>query len=126
MQMTLEFDQQLQYQNYVDVEEIGQFALEASNDEGMYWYIVVRTIMGTTTIATCGPVVPDIDILPNGFSTTLTKMPYKEDKLGKTIGFWLNDKSKKLTTARVLDIEEAINQFRDLKDYLINFRDDTL
>ncbi len=56
---------------------------------------------------------------------TLDKMPYKEDKLSRTITMWLNDRSKKVTNARMLDIEEAIDQFRDLKEYLRNYSEDT-
>lgn len=123
--MQFEFNQQLMPQSLVEVEEIGQFGLEAWNDAGYYYYLVIRTILGTSVVSTCGPVVPDIDILPSGFKMTLDKMPYKEEKLIKTISFFLNDKSKALTHAQVLPVEEAIRQFRELKDYLITFSEET-
>lgn len=123
--MQFEFDQELMPQALIEIPEIGQFGLEASNDEGYFYYLIVRTLLGTTTIATCGPIIPDIEILPSGFSMSLVKMPYREDKLSKTISFFLNDKSKKLTEAKLIDIDEAINQFRELKDYLKNFREET-
>lgn len=122
--MTAEFNQQLMPQSSVDIDEMGQFALEAWNDDGMYYYLVVRTLLGTTTIATCGPVVPDVELLPSGFSMTLDKMPYKEDKLAKTINFWLNGKDKKLTNAVTIKPEDAIENFRDLKAYLQNYSED--
>lgn len=123
--MQFEFNQQLMPQNLVEIEEIGQFGLEGWNSEGYYWYLIIRTCLGTATVATCGPVVPDIELLPSGFKMTLDKMPYKEEKLAKTISYFLNDRSKCLTEARVIPIDEAISQFRELKDYLINFSEET-
>lgn len=123
--MQFEFNQQLMPQSLVEVDEIGQFGLEAWNDEGYYYYLIIRTILGTSVVSTCGPVVPDIDILPSGFKMTLDKMPFKEDKLAKTISFFLNDRSKALTHARVLPVEETVAQFRELKDYLLTFSEET-
>lgn len=123
--MIFEFNKQLMPQNLVEIDEVGEFGLEASNDEGYFYYLVIRTLLGTTTIATCGPIIPDIEMLPSGFKMTLDKMPFKEDKLAKTISFFLNDTKKGITQARVISIDEAIKQFRELKDYLINFSEDT-
>lgn len=119
--MQFEFDQELKAQNNIEIDDIGFFGLEASNSEGYYYYLVIRSIMGTSIIATCGPVIPDLDALPSGFKMTLDKMPYKEDKLIKTISYFLNDKSKKITDAKVMEVNEAINEFRELKEYLLNF-----
>lgn len=117
----LEYDQELQFMNGIDIADIGQFAIEANNDEGFFWYLIVRTSLGTTSIAECGPVIPDVELLPNNFKQSLTKMPFKEDKLIKAISFFLNDKSKKITKAIEVDINDALNQFRDFKSYLENY-----
>lgn len=121
---TFEFNQQLLPQSLVDIQELGQFALEGINEEGYFYYLVVRTSLGTVTLADCGPVVPDITLLPSGYQTSLERMPYKEDKVSRAINMWLNDRSKKLTEAKVIDIEEAIAQFRDLGEYLTNYSDE--
>lgn len=121
---TFEFNNQLMPQSLVDIENIGDFAIEASNDQGEFWYLVVRTLLGTVTLASCGPLVPDVELLPSGYSCVLNRMEYKEDRLEKTINVWLNDRSKLLTQAKILPIEEAIDQFRDLGDYLRRFGTD--
>lgn len=123
--MQFEFNNQLMPQNLIEIEEIGQFAIEAWNDEGYYWYMVIRTSLGMASVATCGPVFPDISMLPSGYCCCLNKMPYKEDKIAKTISFFLNDKGKKITEAKIITIDEAISQFRDLGDYLANYSDET-
>lgn len=123
--MQFEFNQQLMPQSLVEVEEIGEFALEGWNDEGYYYYLIIKTILGTSIISTCGPVVPDIDILPAGFKITLDKTAYKEDKLIKNISYFLNDRSKALTYAQVITVDDALKQFRDLRSYLATLSEET-
>ena len=102
----------------LDVDNIGDCAIEAWNEEGMYYHIIIRTDCGMSTITTSGPVMPNVDLLPSGFKQDLYIMPYKEDKLMKTIANFLNDGSKKIKEAKTMEIEDAIAEFRDLKDYL--------
>lgn len=106
-------------QNLIDINDIGQCCLECSNEEGMFFYIIIKTSLGKTTIATCGPVIPDVNQLPSGFSTTLKRMDYKEDKIAKEIMFFLNDK-KKITEAKEITFDVAISNFKELSNYLKN------
>ena len=122
--MTFEFNQQLMPQNLIDIENIGDFALEGINDEGNFYYLIVRTTLGITTLASCGPVVPDVNLLPSGYCTYISRMQYKEDKVAKQINIWLNDKSKALTKASLIEIEDALDQFRDLGEYMRNYSED--
>ncbi len=122
--ITFEFNQQLMPQSLIDVENIGDFAIEASNDEGVFWYLIVKTSLGVTTMVSCGPVVPDVNLLPSGYCTYLSRIDYKEDKLIKQINMWLNDRSKKLTSASIVDIEDALDQFRDVGEYMRNYSED--
>ena len=123
--MEFEFDKQLEAQNSIEIENIGDFGLEGINEDGFRYYLAVKTLYGQTIIAYCGPIMPDIDILPSGFSTGLNKMEYKEDRLNKFISLWLNDKYKKIKDASVLSFEEAVLEFKDLSDYLNNLSEDT-
>ena len=144
--MQFEFNHQLMPQNLIEIDEIGQFGLEAWNGEGFYWYLIVRTCLGTATIATCGPIIPDIELLPSGFKMTLDKMPYKEDKLAKNISYFLNDRTKCITDAKttlgkittssnnivdqLIQLQELVhdtegsNITEDYKDYAVLFGED--
>ena len=122
---SFEFNQQLVPQSLVDIEEVGQVALEGINEEGLFWYLIIKTSLGTTTIAECGPVVPDVDFLPDSYGTRLTRMPYKEDKLERYVNMWLNDRSKKLTEAKVIKVDDALDEFRDIGTYMRNYSDTT-
>ena len=123
--MQFEFNNQLMPQSLLEVDNLGEFGIEAHNDLGYYWYMVVRTILGTSIISTCGPVLPDIALLPDGFSMNLQKEDYKEDKIARIVSKFLNDFKKGITDAKVIDPIEAIDQFRELKDYLKTLREET-
>ncbi len=123
--MEFEFDKQLEAQNSIEIENIGDFGLEAIDEDGLRHYLAVKTLYGWSVIASCGPVMLDTDVLPSGFSTGITKMAYKEDRLNKFISLWLNDKSKKIKEAEVLSFDEAILEFKNITDYLNNLSEDT-
>lgn len=120
--MQFEFNNQLVPQNLIDVDEIGSFGLEAISEDGFYYYLVIQTYQGMSIIGTCGPLIPDTDILVSSFSTSIAKIPYKEDKISKFINGFLNDKYKNIVEAKIIDVEDAIDQFKDTKDYLRNIQ----
>lgn len=122
--MTFEFNQQLTPQSLIDVDNIGDFALEGINDEGMFFYLICKTSLGVTTVVDCGPIIPDVSLIPSGYHISLIRMQYKEEKLSKTISMWLNDRSKKLTSANLVDIEDALDGFRDLREYMRNYSEE--
>lgn len=125
MSAVFEFNMQLMPQNVVEIEELGDFGLEAYNDEGFYWYLAVRCIQGIAVMVTCGPLIPDIMMLPTGFTMNLQKIPFREDKVSKSIDFFLNDKKKSITQAKMISFEEAVQNFKELKEYLMNLNEET-
>lgn len=120
--MEFEFNKQLTPQNQIEIDNIGAFALEAINELGAYYYYIIKTIMGQSIIASCGPIIPDIDMLPSGFGINIYRMPYNENRLIKAINLFLNDRDRQITDAREINIDYAIEQFRDVKDYLRNLK----
>jgi len=123
--MEFEFNNQLTPQNQIEIENIGSFALDAADELGIHYYYLVKTMIGQSIVASCGPVVPDIESLPSGFCINLYRTEYNEGRLIKFINLFLNDKYKKIVTAIEIDIEEAIEQFRDVKEYLRNLSAET-
>lgn len=121
-----EFDLQPEYQKSIAVEDIGDFGIIASTIEGVQYYMAVKTILGTTAIATCGPAIPDIEILPNGFSCELVKIPFNASKIIKKAGLWLNDPYKKIKFAETTSFEDAVSNFRDITTYLDNLNEEII
>ena len=116
--MEFEYDKQLIAQSIVDIPQIGSFAFKAENDMGDVYFMVVRTSLGKSHIATCGPVLPGIEEIPNGFNVNLTIMDYNEKKLIKHISMFLNDRMKGIYKVDLIPFEDALNEFRDLGLYM--------
>ena len=121
-----EFDLQPEFQNSVAIEDIGDCGIIATNDLGYQYCMGIRTYMGHTLITTCGPILPDIDILPDGFACTLAKVSFNPGTVEKKIRLWLNDPKKQIKFANAVTFEEAINEFRDITDYLYDLSEETI
>ena len=107
--------------NSINIDDIGNCAIEGSNDDNLFYLFITRTTMGTTSVFTCGPFNPDLALLPTGFKTTYTRLEFSLPKLEKMIRSFLNDKDAKITNASVISFEDATNMFVDFKDYLVNY-----
>ena len=101
----------------IDIEDIGNCSLECSNDDGAFFYYITRTSLGSTLIVTCGPIVPDIPILPDEYQLKVKRMDYKEPKICNDIQKFLNGKNL-ITKVEKVTYEYAINSIVDIKNYL--------
>lgn len=116
--MLFEFNNQLVAQSAIEINDSGNCAIECTNEEGQYFYIIIKTLYGTTTIVFYGPILPDFHELPNNYSTSLSRMEFNQSKLEKTINFILNNRTYKITNAKEVSVEEALSTFVSLKEYL--------
>lgn len=91
----------------IEVEDIGNCVIQAFNDMGYEWYLIIETSLGDSYIQEFGPFFPDIEnYFPKGFKYNFYKLQYKESKLSKIIENFINDPKKLIT--QVLCIEEEI------------------
>lgn len=114
-------------QKAIEIKDIGNCAIEGVNDDGLYFYMVVTAVRGEATIATCGPVIPDLTELPDGYKSSLDRLKYNPRKLLGTIYKWLNGakgkKIKPISQAREITKVEALKQFRNIYDYFLEDED---
>lgn len=116
--MLVEFNNQWTPQSAIDIIDVSNCAVEWTNEEGEYFYIFTKTSYGTITLIFYGPVIPDIQQLPNNYSCELRRMEYKPDKILREIQTYMNDKKRKITEAHEIDYTTAFDSFIDLKDYI--------
>ena len=102
----------------IEIEDIGKCVIEACNDKGAFYYLIIRTVDGFSNILEYGPIVPDIKTLPNSVICDYTKMEFTEGKIGKIVEKFLNDSRRQITQAREVDIEEALGNCRSLLEYI--------
>jgi hypothetical protein len=108
--MVFEYSVQRTFTEAIDVVDIGNTALKCTGSSLDDYYIVLKTIMGKTSIIKFGPVCPDIEILLNDFTVTYKKMDYKESGICKEIDKFI----------ATLDVAER-NQFASL--YVLKLKD---
>lgn len=102
----------------LEISDIGNTCIIANNDLGDEWYLVIRTILGESTIFSYGPSNPDFDTLPPALSCSYYKMQYNEKKLNTLIDKFLNDTCKRITQAREVLLEDIKVYLKDIREIL--------
>ena len=111
----IKFDNQYVPQNEIDIESVGNVCIEAINEnDGLFYYLLIKTSLGTSSIFEYGPVVPDIDKLYDIYNISFIRQSYNEKKLLLFISKWLNDKMKKITAAHVIDENKFLDNYKDI------------
>lgn len=109
--MIFEFSVQKTFNQSIDVVDMGNTALKCTNRNMDNYYIIVKTVMGKTSIIKFGPVCPDLDVLQNDFSVEYKKVDYKESILYKEINKFINDFKKDIDTI------EEITEYSAWQDF---------
>ena len=115
---TFEYDKELVAHSSIDIEDVGNCALLGYNDNYFEYGLIVKTTMGKSQIITFGPFVPDVDELPDEVNCTYQKIDYNDKKLLSIINLWLNDKKKKLTQVRSVELQECVNSYKNVIEYV--------
>lgn len=108
----------------LDVEDLGNLAIEAYNEKGLFYYLVIRTALGTTSIFEYGPIVPDVHMLPKKVNCLFERIEFKEPTLAKRISQWLNNPSKEIIHAELVDYDRALDSCKDIVSYMKNFNEE--
>lgn len=118
--MTREFEYltRVVVEDSITIEDIGYCAVEACNDLGQFWCLVIKSDLGITEIFETGPVIPDIEELPKNCNWSYKRIAYSDSQLSKIIDKFLNDSYRGITQAREIDMEDAKKYFRNLVDYI--------
>lgn len=120
--LTIEFDNQYTPQNFIEIESVGNVCIEAINeDDGLYYYLLIKTSLGTTSIFEYGPVIPDIDKLFDSYVVSFDRMSYNEKKLSLFLRKWLNDRKKNITAAYVIDESKFLDNYKDITYTIKNY-----
>jgi len=118
--MIFEYSAQRTFTDSIDVVDIGNTALRCTNVKLDDYYIILKTIMGKTSIIKFGPVSPDIEVLVNDFTVTYKKMDYKEAGISKEIDKFINDFRKEINSIEEITEYEAWQAFPAVQQYFEN------
>lgn len=116
--MQFEYLHQIVVGDTLDVEDIGNCAIQAFSDSGEEFLLIIRTILGWTETFEYGPITPDMKELPKDVSMMYHRREYNEGKIKKAIDSFLNNPYHSISQAMVVDAETAKKDMRNLIDYI--------
>lgn len=116
--MHFDYLAKVQRQESIDIENIGNCAIDVYNDLGFNWVLIIKTIEGVTHIIEFGPTLPDIVALPEKVIYDYDRIDFNEKKIKRIIDSFLNDYTKNVTQAFEIGFEEAKSKIRNLVDYI--------
>lgn len=111
--MTFDYLERVVVEGQLDVENIGQCVIQANNDFGEEFYLIIMTELGYTEILEYGPCLPDMQLLHADYQIKYSRIDYNEGKIEKQIDRFLNNPKRCITQAKVTDIEE-------IREFLVN------
>ena len=91
--------------------------------------MIIKTIMGQTTIIKWGPIEEDLPALSSGYNLNVKGFKYNNKTIDKEISLFLNDGQKFIYEAEVIDIDAAFEllpkeyQFAATLEYVIDDRE---
>ena len=100
----------------IDIEDIGNTALQLINDTGQCWYLILYTNLGWTTIHSFGPMNLEDSILPYHFQYKYDLQEYDDAKLIKVIDKFINDPKKIITQIFFVDKDETLSKLKNLHE----------
>lgn len=113
--MYFEFcERETEWLDSIDIVDIGNCSLQAYNDDGQEFILLIETKYGYTTVYQFGGMLAD-SIEANSFSMIKYGFEYQDKKVEKCIKDFLRDKKKKITQVFEIEIEEAKNRYRELE-----------
>lgn len=118
--MIFEYSVKKTFNESIDVIDIGNVALRCTSGNLDDYYIILKTVMGKTSILRFGPVTPDIEMLLNDFSVSYKKIDYKESAICKEVDKFINDFKKEITQVEEITEYEAWQAFPIVQQWFKN------
>lgn len=112
--MQFEYLQMITAQEHIDIDDIGNFCIQAFTPYGDTKILVVRTIDGISEIIDYGYINTDVAELPDEVNYSYRRIEFSQVKLIKIITKFINDKN----VSQVFEItfDEAKSVIRNLID----------
>lgn len=103
----------------LQVDDIGDCCIQANNDEGLFYYLLIESNMGWVKILEYGPAAPDFDELPKAVTCNFNRIEYNEKQINKRIEEFLNNRYRNITQAQLVDREVLFADCKSILDYCV-------
>ena len=81
--MTFEYMQRVVVEANLEVDNVGDCVLQANNDFGNEYYLLIKTELGWSEVLEYGPCIPDIQILPLDYKIAWIRVGFQSGISGK-------------------------------------------
>ena len=112
-----EYGATISYLDKLTVDNIGDCYIQANNDFGESYFLVVQTKFGMTRVVQYGPYIDGV--APDKCVYLFSQFQYSENKIDKIIDKFLS--SYNITQAREVEYEEISDKFVNPMDYINNW-----
>ena len=122
--MEFMYDGVTQYNASIDIGNIHQVCLKATDNAGFDYYLIIRTLLGECSTLEYGPLVEGDSVLPDSTSIKFCRFDTDDYKLGRLIKSFLMPRNKgknKVIDVKEIGFEEALSEGVDLLNYMKGF-----
>lgn len=102
----------------LNIDDIGNCAIESCNADGEYFYLIIVTKEGYSHIIEYGPYNPDFISPPSYLNYSFRYFMYSMPRLKKIIDTYLNNSLYHLNSAKLITIEEALSKCKPPTIYI--------
>ena len=102
----------------IDIPDIGNTCINAFNDFGLEWYLIIDTHQGWTRIKEFGPLLVDTDSIATYFDYTMYQYEYSDKKINKVIDKFINNNKRMITQVFEVPKEQAEERLEAAKKHL--------
>jgi hypothetical protein len=103
---------------FIDIENIGEVCLSATNDFLQEKILIVHTEYGKTRVIQYGPIYVDNVQRPTSSKYTYDEFDYNDSKLDKIIDKFINDPKFMTTQVVEIPLDEAEGRIIDFLEFI--------
>lgn len=104
--MTFDYLERVVVEGQLEVENIGECIIQANNDLGEEFYLIIKTELGWTEMIEYGPCVPDLTLLQMSYQITYNRFEYNQSKIERSIDKFLNNPKRAITQAKLVELDD--------------------
>ena len=121
---TLDYFKKVEVNAILEIEDIGNFAIKAFNDDGCEFMMVVDTNYGQSRVFQYGPGIKhkfekdEVNELPKSVMCSFKRVKFAPGKLIQLAHDFLNNPYNGITQAMIVEPEEALQDCEDIIAYM--------
>ena len=97
----------------IEIDDISNICLRATNDSNYEWYLSITTDFGITQIKEFGPCLVDSPLILNNFTYRYNEMDYIEGKICNRLDKFIQDSKRTITKVEVVDLDDFKNKLNE-------------